>query len=232
MESLKTNVESEVVGEYPAFLVGGTEFRYVRFDAPDNVVAWRQYIKSGEHFERIGILKIERIQTDSLKALGIWDKLGKDIQDNLLKTEDEVPENLQKAWKARKAKGPKYPNVPSEVTCIECGKVQKMSPGAIVKTAEKWAVKNQLIPDTEKWIKQWKCQECAPSKGRKASHNLPPKVELKCKCGAVVIYPASTALRFATKKGLKVEEYIKNYECQRCHPTKGRPKGKKNKVKK
>jgi len=227
MESLKTNVESEVVGEYPAFLVGGTEFRYVRFDAPDNVVAWRQYIKSGEHFERIGILKIERIQTDSLKALGIWDKLAKETQDNLLKTEDEVPENLQKAWKARKAKGPKYPGVPDNITCIECGKVQKMSPGAIVKTAEKWAVKNQLIPDTDKWIKQWKCQECHKTpRGRKPSHNLPPKIELVCikKCGKKVVYPASVVAKTIAKKGITLDFYVKNFVCQGCCNTRGRKK--------
>ena len=225
-------MNAEVVNvSKPMFLVRGKEFRFIRFEAPDQIIAWKQVVKLGEHLEFPGILKIENIDTDNLKIIGVWEKLAKEIQDGLLKAEGEVPENLKRAWEARKSKGPKYPGVPAEITCIECHKVQKMSPGAIVKSAAKWALKNQLIPDTDKWLKQWRCQECHKTpRGRKANPNLPPKVTLTCKCGTKVIYPGSVALKFATKKGLTLDKYVEKFACQICKPSpRGRPKGKRNK---
>ena len=220
---VKTVVNTEVESpSYTKFLAFGKEFQFVRFESPDNIIAIRDIVKVGEHNEYRGIIKAERMDIETLKSLKIWEQLDKEVQERMIKGENEPPENLQKAWQAKKENGPKYPNIPHEVTCCECGKVQKMSPGQIVKYSTKWATRNAFIPDVEKWLKQWKCQECHPSKGRKANPNLPPKVILSCKCGAKVIYPSSVALKFATKKGLTLEKYIENFVCQKCCSSKGR----------
>jgi len=228
MNVVNSEVESTLIAP-TKFIWAGREFQFVRFELPDNVTAIRDITKAGEHNEYKGIIKVEKMDIEALKGLGIWDKLDKNIQERMVKAESEPPDNLKKAWQARKEGGSKYPNVPHEVTCCECGKVQKMSPGQIVKNSTKWATLNKFIPDVDKWIKQWKCQECfCTPRGRKPNHNLPPKVELKCKCGISVSYPASIALKNATKRGITVEKYIKDFVCQSCKNTKGRKKNNNN----
>lgn len=219
-----------VVESKPLFMAKNrNEYQFVRFEAPDSIVAWTKRVIATENHEFLGILKLDKIDQDNLKFIGVWDKLAKEIQDKLVSGDViDLSEKQARMEHARKHRRGRYQNVPKQVVCCNCGKEQKMQSGLIVKNAEKWAEKNKLIPDTEAWIKQWKCQKCFPTlKGRKPSHNLPPKVELVCinGCGNKVIYPASVALKFADKKGLTIEKYISGYQCQSCAPSKGRKKG-------
>jgi hypothetical protein len=193
----------------------------------------RRISKAGEMHEFFYHIPITDVDTDNLKFLGIWDGLSQELKDTLVRLDNGDVEVAQARMEhARKHRRNKYPGVPDQVVCCNCGKEQKMAPSMIVARAEKIAKEKGIICTPEDYIKGFKCQKCCPTKGRKPSHNLPPKVELKCKCGASVTYPASIALKFAEKKGLTVEAYVKGYECQKCHPTKGRKKGKKVKGKK
>lgn len=205
------------------------EFKFIRFEAPDILRVNRDSVKAGEHHESFYNLKVHDVDIDNLKFLDVWDQLSKDLQEKLIKGDEEVVVEAQERMEhARKHRRNKYPNVPHEVTCKNCGVVQKMSPGMIVARAEKIAKeKSNNLYTAEDYIKAFICQKCNPTKGRKPSHNLPPKIELKCKCGKTVLYPAAVALKFATKKGLTIEKYISTYQCQTCNPTKGRKKGKK-----
>lgn len=222
------STETEVVNvSKPMFFVNGKQFRFVRFEDPDNVVAWKLGKQVGEHVERLGILKIDKVDISDLKIIGIWDRLDKDVQDNLIKLEEgDVIAKKERMDNARKYRRGKYPGVPHEVECVECKTIQKMSPGQIVKNAEKWALKNNVLPDVEKWIRQWRCQECFKTpRGRKSTGKCKP-IELHCsKCKNTVTYPTNILQKRAEKKGITLEKLISGFICQCCSPChRGRPK--------
>jgi hypothetical protein len=222
------NLEVSFVS-WPTFISRSRkDFRFIRFEAPDILRVNRELVQAGEHYEFFYHLKVHDVDVDNLKFLGVWDKLSKDLQERLIKgdIEQEVAVN-EHMEHMRKHRRNKYPNVPHEVTCKNCGVVQKMAPGMIVARAEKIAKEKKIIFTAEDYIKAFVCQKCHSTKGRKPTNNLPPKVELKCKCGKTILYPAAVALKFASKKGLTVEKYISTYQCQTCNPTKWRKKGQK-----
>lgn len=217
----------EAIDCWPAFLARDKqELFFVRFNAPDSLRVNKRVSKSGEVSEFFHNINVLDVDSGSLKSLGVWDSLTQDIRDTVVKLDngDEI-DKVNKMEHARKYRRNKYPGVPNTLTCVNCNVEQKMSPGLIVKNAEKMAKEKGILYTPADYVAKFVCSKCNPKRrGRAPSHNLPPKVELVCKCGKKVIYPASVALKFAEKKGLKVEEYIKGYVCQVCHPTKGRHK--------
>lgn len=227
--------ESEVVEatsiSWPSFFTRNRqEVYFIAFESPDILRINYRAKLSGETHEFFNNLSIFDVDVDNLKFIGAWEKLSKEIQDRLVKGDEEgVIEAKERMDHARKHRRNKYPNVPDSVTCCNCGKEQKMSPGSIVKNAEKWAAKNQLILDIEGWIKRWKCQRCAPSpRGRKSTGKCKP-IELHChKCTNIVTYPTNVLLKRAEKKNLTLEKFIEKWECQSCSPCK---KGRKKKSK-
>lgn len=196
------------------------EFYFLEFIAPDFLKCGLLNTKQGTNSIFYGKLPVSRLSVVELQRIKVWDLLSEEIRKGIENFEvtdrDSIHEKMKKARESRQLK---YPDVPKSITCIECGKVQNMAASLIVKKAEKWALDNQFIPDIDKWIKQWKCNECLGiKKGRKANHNLPPKIELKCACGKIVTYPASVVVKIIEKKKLTLEEYIKGYSCRKCSP--------------
>jgi hypothetical protein len=228
---METKIENLGVAfdRWPAFLTRSRkEFYFIEYEAPDMLRVNRRMSKEGENHEYFYNMNVMDVDIDNLKFIGVWDKLSKELQERLVKGDEEGAINAKNRMEhARKHRRGKYQNVPKQVVCCNCGKEQKMAAGLIVKNAEKWAEKNKLIPDTEAWIKQWKCQKCSPTpKGRKPSHNLPPNIELICvkKCGKKIVYPAAMVAKTIAKKGITLEQYVNNFVCQSCCNTRGRKK--------
>lgn len=229
METPEIEASKELeVTLWPSFLSRRRhEFHFVKMDTPDMLRVNRRIKKAGETHELFYNLGISDVDSDTLKFLGIWGGLSKEVQEQSVRIDEGgVIESANRMEHARKHRRNKYPGVQNGITCSNCGAEQKMVAAAIVKNAEKWALKNKMIPDIEKWIKQWKCQKCNPTKGRRVHKDLPPKVELVCKCGAKVVYPSAVVAKTIAKKSLTLEAYISGYRCQTCNPTKGRKKGK------
>jgi hypothetical protein len=226
---MNEEIECGVQNTWPAFLSRRKhEFYFIRYDGSDHLRVNRRTKKAGENIEYFYDLRVLDVDSDELKALGIWDKLSQEVKDKSLRVDDgEVVEAKERMENARKHRKGKYIGIPDQVACSNCFESQKMAKGVIVKNAEKWALKNGILPDVEKWIKQWQCQKCRPTpRGKKPSHNLPQKIELVCmkKCGKKVVYPASIVAKIIAKKGITLDFYVKNFVCQSCFPTKGRPK--------
>ena len=222
-------IECGVQNSWPAFLSRRKhEFYFIRYDGAEHLRVNRRTKKAGENVEGFYDLRVLDVDSDELKALGVWDNLSQEVKDKSLRVDDgEVIEAKERMEHARKHRKGKYIGVPDQVACSNCFEPQKMSRGLIVKNAEKWAAKNGILPDVDKWIKQWTCQKCHKTpRGRKPSHNLPPKVELVCvrKCGKKIIYPASIVAKTIAKKGITLEQYVGNFVCQICENTRGRKK--------
>ena len=179
------------------------DFYFVEFQAPDYLKCRLVNVTHGQNSSLLGLLHVNNLSIEELQKIKVWDQLSEEIKKGIENFEVTDKNSIRdRMGKARASRQLKYPNVPKTVTCIECGNVQNMAAGIIVKKAEKWALDNELIPNVEKWIAQWKCNKCSGVKrGRKPSHNLPPKIELKCKCGASVIYPALLLLNLRRRRG-------------------------------
>lgn len=114
-------------------------------------------------------------------------------------------------------KGDRVANIPQKLTC-SCGKEISVVPSILIKRVGKLGV------TLENYIKNFKCQVCMPTKGKKSTGKKIIPIELICKCGNTVIYPSSVIKKNAEKKGMTECEYVKGYVCQSCHSTKGRHK--------
>jgi len=204
----------------------GRKFRFVAMYEPAIMKVWEIYpSKGGVKSERLGGLRVHDVDVQTLKDIKVWDKLTpevqKEIENNIHQKKAEVHGLMEKA---RAARGKRYANVPRELVCIKCQAKITIPPGTLVKRVEKIAQKKQILFTVEDYVKQYTCQVCNPTKGRKSDPNAPAKVELVCKCGKKVSYPHSIAKKQADKKGLTIEKYIAQYKCQKCCPTKGRKK--------
>jgi len=201
------------------------QFHFISLQQPDLIKVWKREIHSGWKHDTLGAIRITDVDSDTLKTLNVWEQLSQELQKSVIDFENGVESVIRKRMEvARNSRRNKYPNLPREVTCSQCGKKQKIPPVIIVQRAERISKEKQITYTAEDYCKNFVCQECHPTKGRKANHNLPPKIELKCQCGHTVTYPASIAINQAKKKGLTVEKYQASYQCQTCHPTKGRHK--------
>lgn len=209
------------------FEIGYDKFNFVRVDQPDNIVVWHLGKDwKGWNLDHLMVIKATSLNSNILKRVNAWDKLSEGVRAEIEKIEADVDYVIKaRMEKARKSRKSKYANVPKEATCIECGEVQVIPPSVLVKRAEKWANGDKTLTVFD-FLKQFKCQKCCPSRGRK-SNGLASKIELVCKCGAKVVYSAKIVKKTSEKKGITVEAYVKGYRCQKCNPTIGRGRRKK-----
>jgi len=164
-----------------------------------------------------GLLNPRNVDKETLEGLGVWSKLDttirSDIESGLNQKKVEAVEKMEKARRGRKKKDP---NLPEYLEC-KCGYKTRAVWSALNKKADQLG-----IPAID-LAKNYQCQKCNPTKGHGRGKKREP-VELVCKCGHKVTYPASTADSIAKKKGITVQQLVKGYKCQTCHPTKGRKK--------
>jgi hypothetical protein len=221
MEPINTEVG------FKSFLIDGKELYFVRLNG-NKLRVNERISKSGETRESFYDIPITDVSVDSLKDLELWESLTQELKDEIVKFDNSnIEEAKDRMEHARKHRRNKYPGVSDTVTCVNCNVEQKLAPSVIVARAEKIAKEKGIIFTPEDYCKGFVCQKCFPSRrGKKPSHNLPPKIELVCirKCGKKVVYPASIVAKTIAKKGITLEQYVGNFVCQSCFPTKGRPK--------
>ena len=178
-----------------------------------------QSIGGGEifyHKKHVSALSIE-----ILKEVELWDAISQATKDEMLRREETgTSESQQRMSHARNHRRQRYTGIPREVTCSICGETQAISPAQIIKRSEKEG------RSVENWIKEWACQRCKPSKGRKANPKYAhlPK-ELTCACGNKVNTSSTAIVSAAERRKITPEEYVKAYKCQKCGHTKGFKKG-------
>ena len=144
-------------------------------------------------------------------------QLGKMLESKGLELEGYV-----EAYQCRKCRSPlndpKYAGLPTELICNECGKAVKQSSYALIKKIDRTGISIAEI------IEAYKCQVCNPTRGKKANPKYAniPKNLICNKCEAVYICSPSQIYQRAKGKKMDVEEFIKEYVCQKCCPTRGR----------
>lgn len=142
--------------------------------------------------------------------------IGKRLEKSGISIEDYL-----KTFQCQKCKPVK--EVVSEkisLVCIQCGKNVSTTNSQVEARAAK---KSMTV---EYFTKQFQCQTCNPTKGaKKGSGSNSSKPELVCvKCGSKTLSVLPQMKKRAEKLNLSVEDFVKQFECQKCHPTKGRPK--------
>lgn len=120
-----------------------------------------------------------------------------------------------------RATNPEFVGLPKVMKC-KCGFEATVQATQLKKKAEKLGVTIQSLIDG------YVCRKCNPRKGpigkARVSTGKCVPTKLTCKCGKFVVYPLNIVQKRAEEKGVTVEEMIKSYQCQKCHPTKGRNK--------
>ena len=186
-------------------------------------------VKRHNHAHSEGSLRnydLFSIPKEMLERFEIWGFLSEDIQATItnrdLATEQAEKELLiNRAAHARKFRQRRddLVNVPDEMVCFKCKGVTKLPRSQIAKRA-----KIKFI-SVEEFLKNYQCQKCCPTKGRKKSTNLfnltLPK-ELVCKCGNKVGASPSSIIVTAKRRNISPTEYVQGYQCQKCCPTIGR----------
>jgi len=199
----------------------GKTYFLIKVIKPDHILCWesvRDNHSGGSVESRV--LPVILFDKEDLEAAGIWKKLGKKAQqeviDDIESRKNAVNTHMEKMRKGRKKK---YPNFPRELECVKCHAKVPTPPGVLAGRLEK------LDLTLEKYLEKYQCQKCNPTKGRKANPKYAhlPK-ELVCKCGKKVKAQPSNIVKAAEKRGITPEKYIKQYQCQTCNPTKGRRK--------
>jgi len=198
--------------------VNNQEYSFVKFINPDKLLVWKVLKKRDVWNEEICMgINVRDVSADNLKLLSVWDsldeKIKQEIENENKNQSQDVTARMQKARANRKLK---YPNVPRELKCYSCGFVVNIPPSTIVKRVEKLGI---LLDD---YIKNFRCQLCKPTKGRKTNPNKSLPIELICSCGTKVMVTKEQLNKRAEKKGVAVDKIIKDYKCQKCVPTIGR----------
>ena len=196
----------------------GRHLYLIEFRKPNLLYAWEDMGKEYSINTLMPrLINVDRVSISSLKDIKVWDKLSKNVKDDIqtLKIEEGNYVN-SKMEKARKSRTKKYPNIPREIICIECTKIIKVVPSIIAKRIEKTDV------TIENFVSNFKCRECSPVKRGRAKNpkfaNYPS--ELVCKCGNRTKVAASNLDAKAKLKGISVDELVKEYVCQKCCPRK------------
>lgn len=206
--------------------VEGNDFYLVDYLKPNKLKVWdKERPLNGEYITTCRLIDIAQVDKEELAKLSIWKEMPQEIQDEM-KTAKEI-ERIQVhslMEKARSGRKERYPNVPREIICTSCSKVIKVQPGTLMKKLDH---KRIALGD---YLKSFKCPKCNGGKGRGRAPNpefanLPE--EMVCKCGNRVHINATYLKAKAAKKKTTIEELVKNFVCQKCCNTKGRPKGKK-----
>ena len=210
------------------FEIDNVAYYFIRMLKSNRLLCWKTMASQCDSWSGRGVsVHARKVGKDNLQFLKLWDSIPKDDQQKIEAAQEEIVINVvNKMAKARAARKKKYENIPKEITCSNCNKVQKMNPGIIAKKIEKL---NVLLDD---YLKNFQCQKCNPTKGRKANpkyKDMPE--ELICKCGASVKANYTYLSKKAEAKKITLDDLIKSYQCQKCHPTKGRKKGQKTKIK-
>lgn len=160
-----------------------------------------------------------------LDILGIWNLLSSEWQtiienkaQQIAASENEKKQALNNHMATMRGKRvSRYSDIPRQITCIQCGKIDDVIPAAVAKKME------QSCISIDTFVKEYKCRECAPRKKGRATNpafaHLPK--ELICKCGHKVSTSPASIVQRATQKGMTPEEFIAQYQCQKCNPTKG-----------
>lgn len=209
--------------------LGNRQFRFRgKMHDPKTLMVWE--IMESAHLhnkERLVGIDIKHIDVPTLKSIGVWDNLSPAVQKEMEQIihvkKQEVNQLMEKARAGRKKK---YIDMPKELVCIKCGAKKEIAPGLLIARAEKIAKEKQIIFTFEDYLKQYQCQSCKPTKGRKSNPELAhlPK-ELVCKCGEVLPCSPSYIVMRAKSKGVTPEDFVKNFVCQKCCPShRGRPK--------
>ena len=205
--------------------IDGTFHYFVRFHKR-KILCWTEDSNpiGGTYCYNSEFIDVTRLDESALTLLKIWGKLPKKLQEEIINRKEVEKTVLQeKMANIRKEKRKKYPNIPREITCTNCNVVVKTVPSLIAKKLEK---SDSTI---EKYTESFECTKCNPPvKGRQKNPANAPR-EMVCKCGRKISYPLNVIKKAAEKKKLNVEEFIKEYRCQICVPTRGRKKGYKKK---
>jgi hypothetical protein len=179
----------------------------------------RQSTGGGEIF--FEARSVSSLPITALKEIEVWNTIPQATKDELVRLEENgTSEAQQKMAHARNHRRRKYTGIPREVTCSICGETQAIAPSQIIKRSDK------ECRSIENWMKEFKCQRCHSTKGRKANplHAHLPK-ELVCACGNKVKTSSTAIVSAAERRKITPEEYVKNYVCQSCKSTKGFKKG-------
>lgn len=166
------------------------------------------------------VRRLHSFPVATLKEVEVWNQLNQKMQDELTSYESNHTQNLQQRMNhARGKRRERFVGVPREAVCCKCGKKQPLSPANIIKRADKAG------RSIENWIKEFQCQNCNGTKGRKANPKYAhlPK-ELVCACGNKVKTNSTAIISAAERRKITPEEYVKQYKCQVCCPSKGRHK--------
>lgn len=172
---------------------------------------------NGWHVENYISISPLLFYKETLEKIGVWNKI-KDKR------------NIQGA-PVEVVRVSKYSHIPKEIACIKCGKMVEVVPSVI---AQRITSKGMSI---EKYIEEFSCNECVPRKrgrnkkvrsleemGNYTVNTFPSA--LICKCGNSIKIQMSSLIKRAKDKGKTVEEFVNGYKCQKCNPTKGRPRTK------
>jgi len=212
--------------------LGGRELYLIKFIKPNTLEYWYDATdRQRNPLDTIkqGLIKVTEVSQVALTNLSVWEQLSKKVQQEVTEAEEayrNAPKDRMKH--ARSKRRNKYEGIPREVTCSKCNKKQAIQPAQILKRAENADMAWQ------DWVEKFRCQGCFKSpRGRKANPKyagLP--TELVCSCGKTIKTTPYYLVNISEKRGVTVDEFVADFHCQGCRPSKrGRKKkgDKKNK---
>jgi transcription elongation factor Elf1 len=190
-------------------------FRFVDMSSPGMMRVYEEGSKEGQKTATLGILDVRDVSTETLKEIGVWDQLDEETQMEIL---EGLTEKTQIVHEAARKRNRTHSSLPTELKCIKCGKTINIVASVLSDRIQK---QKDIHGEDYDYIKNYQCQKCNPTKGRKknADINKYPKF-MKCKCGHQVNVSIPQLKAKAEKLNTSIEELIKNYECQTCHPSK------------
>jgi len=213
------------------FTIAGQEYEFVDFWEKQNIIrAWHKKYDVGMNTWTMQHLPLTEIAVSTLKELPVWGILSNEAQEKLIngtaameQVEQDVVNKLNKVANKGKRKL-KYVGIPRELVCSKClsnATRIKIQPALVIKNAAKKGL------SVEEYVSTWVCQVCVPTKGRGRGKSVNPLFanfpkELVCKCGNKVPLNPYNLKAKAIKLGTTIEALIKDFQCQTCHPTKGR----------
>jgi len=216
------------------FEIDGRSYEAVKFIPPAKLLSWDKSGKvngsnwtgmSGGNTDVLRVLKLEDIEFTVLKSMKVFNVISDEVKHNLENhihiVRDEVSDRMEKAQAARKERKSKYENIPEEIACSVCKNMVESVPSKIAAICNK---KEILLTD---YLSNFKCKKCAGPVHRGRAPN--PEFEdlpetAKCSCGFEVKPNFYQLKAKAEKLGVTIKSLIENYKCQKCVPTKGRPK--------
>jgi hypothetical protein len=190
---------------------------------------WQLIDKFGDHIHIAKAIPIVILNKSILEDLGVWALLSEEwkskvgVRQTIAGENSETNQDENEDGSERKQRK-SYKDIPEQITCVQCKQPISINKSQVAKQLE------TLNVSIETYQKEFKCSVCKPRRrGRQPNPVLStiPKEMVCTKCKAVVkTVPAQTKIRYE-KMGLTLEQFIKQFVCQKCNPTKGRGKGRK-----